>query len=257
MAKVSLLVNTKEALYVAGNLTLNISCDNVYAPSSPGDWTQNNVAATTTISIVANKNCTLALVNYDDGTNVYSAVLTMLSIAISSTGTVTQSTPQQYTSGGGSPVLQWFSATQNGAPYTAAINYAASAIINTGPTLIDLLSTSFMVNMFNVTSPTVSDAALTITNNAGTYSYTFTAVVSGATSCKYIDNSLATYAPTSWSSVNTAYNAAGALSCPVLTPGSAAIGNWATLWQDGKITLVMWANTLDNANAYTTANFGP
>ena len=243
---------------MAGTFTLNLSCDNVYSASSPGDWTQNNVSATSTVSIVAGKSCTITLVSYNDGTNTYSAVGTQLSIAVSNTGTITQSTARQYTTGGGSPTLKWFSANQGGSTYSAVVNYVSDPVSNTSSvTQTNLSAITFTLSMNGVAAPTVSGITLTITTSSGTYSYTLTATVSGSTGCKYIDNSSSTYTASSWSSVNTAYAAAGATACPTLTPGSATSGNWNSRWQSGKKTLVIWVNTLNGVNAFTTANFGP
>jgi|SRR5579871_2117877 len=248
----------KDGVMTSGTLTLNTSCSNVFGATHPGDWTENSITATSSVSVLAGVACTITMVSYNDGSHIYTATGSPLTINISSSGAVPPASATQYTSGGASPILQWFSASQGASAYAIVINYAADAITNSTVTsTTNLSATTISLSMINIPAPTVLGVTLTISNSAGTYSYTLTATASGATGCKYIDNSNAVYSPTSWTSVNTAYGAVGATSCPTLTPGSATVGNWNSLWHAGKTTLVMWANALGGVNAYTTANFGP
>ncbi len=244
-------------LMATESFVINLSCDNVFGTGASADWTQSNVTATNTVSIISGKACTVQVASYNDGINTYTPVSLPLNISVSSLGSVSQASPVQYTSQGTSPILQWFSAQQNTASYSVLINYAAHLIINSSVTQNNISDTIINLSIDTIPAPTISGLKLSITNAAGVFSYTLTATASGSTGCKYIDNSSSTYSATSWSSVNTAYNAAGAIACPVFTPASATTGNWNSRWQTGKITLVMWSNNIGGVNSYTTANFGP
>jgi len=239
---------------------LNLSCDNVYSASSPGDWTQNNVSATTTFSLVHNKNCHVVLVSYNDGTNTYTDTGTRLNIAVSNSGVVSAASALQYTSGGGSPILKWFAAAQGQTTYSMVINYTDNTVSSSTVAKTNLTSQAVSLSAAPITSPTVSSLTLYSIPaiNGASISYTLTASVSGYTACKLIDNTSGTYTPTSWSSVNTAYNAA-TTSCPTMVDGQVgfSIGNWTSYWVSGQKTLVMWANSLNGFNAYAVANIGP
>jgi len=245
-------------ILVSGSFVFNVSCDNTFGTSASSDWQQSNISATTSVSVVSGVACHLALVSYNNGTTTYTAVGSSLIVNVSSSGVVSTASPLQYTSGGASPTFEWFGASQGGSTYSVVINYAADSIINTtSVTQNNLSALAISLSISNVAAPSVSGVTLTIAASSGSFNYTLTATVSGSTGCKYIDNSSSTYTPTSWTSVNTAYSAAGATACPTLAPGSATAGNWNNRWQTGKTTLVMWANASGGVNAYTTANFGP
>lgn len=249
-----------EAPFVGGTLTLDLACDNVFGTGATDDWTMTNVAATSAVSIIQNKACRITVVSYYDGvTNTYTPVVlaSPLVISISALGIVSPSSAIQYTSGGGTPVLQWFSAYPGGTD-TVIINFASDAISTTTTvTSINLTGQSVSLAVNGVSAPTVSGLSLfSIPSiNSAPASYTLEATVSGSTSCKYIDNSSGTYTPTSWSSVNTAF-ALATLPCPVFTPTPVS-GNWTGLWGAGIKTLIIWANTVNNLSSYAVANIGP
>jgi hypothetical protein len=252
-----------EGVMTLGAMVVNLSCDNVYGTGN-GDWTMNNVSTTSgsTVSIIAGTTCHITLVSYSDATNTYTAVTTSLVINISSTGTVSNAAAVEYTSGGGSPVLQWFAAAQGASPYTVIINYAADAItVDTSPTITNLTGHTVTLTVAQIPAPVVSSLILYFTPalNGAAASYTLTAAVTGSTSCKYIDNSAGTYTPTSWASVNTAFNAAGAQPCPQFVDGATGFtpGNWTAFWVAGTKILIMWADTVNGLSSYATANIGP
>lgn len=249
-----------EGIIMSAGSVLNLSCDNVYSASSPGDWTQNNVSATTTFSLVNNKNCRVVLVSYNDGSNTYTDTGTKLTITVSSLGVVSPASALQYTSGGGSPILQWFAAAQGQTTYSIVINYTSNTVSSSTVSRTSLTSQTVSLSAAPIASPSVSSLTLYSIPalNGASISYTLIASVSGYTGCKLIDNSSSTYSPTSWSSVNTAYNAA-TVSCPTMVDGQTgfSIGNWSSYWVSGQKTLVMWANSLNGLNAYAVANIGP
>lgn len=239
--------------------TFDVACSNVYNTNANNDWRQNNVNVSSSIGIINNKNCTLTLKQYFDGINTFTPSNNPLVINIANNGVITTTAAILYSDNATTPNLAWFIAAQGGSTYNLIINYAADAIIATQSINPNNLSiTTMNINMANIVAPSVSSITVTQTKKRGTQ-YTLTATVSRSTGCKYIDNTSNTYTPSNWISVNQAYNNASAKTCPVLTLGSPLLqnGNWNNLWKSGVITLVMWANTQNGINAYTTANFGP
>lgn len=246
-------------------LKVSAACDNVFNTNATGDWSIQNLTITSSVSIINGKNCRITLNNYFDGTNTFTPLVpaSPLVIAIASNGSVTTTSAFEYTNGATpTPTLQWFSASIGASNYTVAISFANNAVSATTSLTPTVLSTQ-TVSLANagVTAPSVSNILITETVVLLVHLYTFTAVVSNSTACKYIDNSGGSppYNPSNWISVNSAYNNASATTCPVLIPGSPLLvaGNWNNLWKTGVKTLVIWANTLNGISAYTTSNIGP
>lgn len=244
------------------NATFDINCDNVYNKNINGDWQQSNITASSSISIISNKNCQLTLKQYFDGNNTFTPTISNspLIINIASNGVVTTTATISYTDNA-TPTANraWFIAGQGGSTYSIIINYANDAISATQSISPSNLTIATMnITMANIIAPSVSSIIVTQTQITS-YQYTLTAVVTNATGCKYIDNTSNTYTPSNWISVNQAYNNGSAKTCPVLIAGSPLlqIGNWNSVWKNNKITLVIWANRQNGINAYTTANFGP
>lgn len=249
---------------LSGTLTLDLSCDNVFATGATADWAMQSVSASSSVSLVQNKACSIAVQQYFDGTNTFTPVNVNapLTISVATDGAVAQTSPVQYTTGGGTPILQWYAAAQGVSLYTIVMSFTSETVSgNSSVTPTNLASQAVPLSISGITAPTVSSLFVydIPAINSVAESYTLVASVSNATSCKYIDNSSATYTPTSWSSVNTAYNAGGAQACPVFVPGQLNFsqGNWTSLWSTGVKTLIIWANTVNGLNAYTTANIGP
>jgi|GEM_PF-2057952 len=252
-----------EGLLTAGDMTVNLACDNVFGGGATGDWTSNNVSTTSgsTVSVVAGKACRVTLVNYSDSSNTYSAVSSSLVVSISSSGVVTAASALQYTSGGGSPVLQWFAASSGGS-YSIVFNYAADAITaSTVTSATALTGQTITLTVAQVPAPTVSGLTVynvpTLNGVAATYTLVVTSpVITGSISCKYILNNGNTYTATSWSSVNSAFNNVSAVACPQFIDGGSgfSVGNWTTNWNTGNTYLIMWANTVNNISSYTVAN---
>lgn len=253
-----------DSIMSSGILTLKVTCDNVFNTNASNDWSINSVDVTDSVYVISNKSCHLSILNYNDNTNIFSPINSgsPLLINISSSGVI--STPVsavEYTTQGGQPILQWFSASQGLSNYSININFAADAVAAiTALTPTNLQAQTVSVSNSQVAAPSVTSVIVTGTGLIIKL-YTLTAIVTGSTGCKYINNSPPNppYTPSNWISVNAAYNAAGAQSCPVLIPGSInlVIGNWSSQWQVGSKTLVMWANSVNGVNAYTTANVGP
>jgi hypothetical protein len=253
------LFGTREGVFTPSTFTLGLSCDNVYGTGQTGDWTQNNVQVNTSVSIPAGKNCRITLTSYYDGTNTYSAVLTSLVTTVSTTGTITSSAAAEYNSGG---TMIWIYSSQ-AATYSIQYNYSSNAITATTsitPTVITIQTVALAIS--GCTAPAVSGLTLYSLGaiNSAAATYTLVATVTGATGCKYIDNSNSTYSPTSWNSVNNAYNAA-TNTCPSFTPASngSTTGNWTNEYggsgPPAQKTLIIWYNICNGINAYTTANF--
>lgn len=248
-----------DGVLVASTFTLALSCDNVYGTGQNGDWSQNNVAATTSVSLPASKNCRITLSSYCDASDTcFNPVLTSLVTTVSTTGTITSGSATQYTASGN--IKQWFYSSQAGS-YSIQYNYAADAITATTsitPTVINIQTVSLAIA--SITPPTVSNLTLYSLGaiNSAAATYTLIATVTGSTGCKYISNNSNTYNPASWNSVNTAYNNGSAVSCPSFTPASngSTTDNWTNKYGGtGQKTLIMWANTVNGLTAYTTANF--
>lgn len=256
------LVDQENGTLLAGTLTLNLSCDNVFGTGTNGDWTMSSISATSTVSLIQNKACHITVSGYNDGSNSYAPVESPLVINIASNGAVSTSSIVQYTTGGGTPTLIWFAAAQGVSAYTIVLNFI-NELVSGNNTLspTDLAATAVPLSIDGILAPVVSSLLLYSIPaiNSALASYTLVGSVSNFTSCKYIDNSSSIYTPTAWSSVNTAFNAVGAQACPSLVPGvgNFANGNWTSLWGAGVKTLIMWANTVNGLNAYTTANIGP
>ena len=249
----------RDGVFLTAGFVLNVSCDNVYGTAAAGDWQQNNISATSSVSVVANKACHITVLSYNDGSNTWTPVSSQLVVNISSSGVVTSASALQYQTG--SPTTyQWYSAVQGSSSYTVIIGYVGNSVSNATTSLTSLTSQTITLSAALIAAPVVS--SLTLYNipsiNSGSASNTLTASVSGYTACKLIDNTSGTYTPSSWSSVNTAY-AAATTTCPSFVDGQAgfAIGNWTNYWVTGHKTLVMWANTVDGMNAYAVANIGP
>lgn len=256
------VINGDTGVILSGTMTLNLSCDNVFGTSATGDWTMSNVSASSNVSLIQGKACSVSMAQYFDGTNTFSPVNvnSPLTISVSSDGTISPASAAQYTTGGGSPILQWYAASQGAASFTIVINFTNEAVSgNSSVTPTNLAGQTISLTIADVLAPTVS--SLLVYNipgiNSSPTSYTLVSNVSNYTSCKYIDNSSNTYTPTSWSSVNTAFQSAQ--TCPVFVPGQVGFsqGNWTSLWSTGVKTLIIWANTVNGLNAYTTANIGP
>src|SRR5579871_3390403 len=127
---------------LSGTLVVNLSCDNVYNPNSPGDWTMNNVSLTEssgqyTVEIVGSTTCSITMVSYFDGTNTFtpSDLGSPLVMAIAANGDITESlSPIEYTNGATpTPLLEWFIVAPNG-PYNAifyASQNSVAANVNT------------------------------------------------------------------------------------------------------------------------------
>lgn len=250
-----------DGIFADPSFTYTIGCDNVYNTGLSNDWTQSNRTVSNSISIPQGKVCRLSLSNYFDGTTNFTPVQVNvpLVITVSTTGLISASPPAQYSNGS---TLQWFSAIQNGAAYTVKLNTALHTLSSTtslSPTAISLQS--FNLANDQVSPPSVTNVRVTQTRILVVVYYTLTAVVTNSSGCKYINNSGVTppYNVSDWTSVNTAYNSLASNACPIMVPGSPLLllGNWTSLWQPGIKTLVMWANTVNGVNAYTTAMVGP
>jgi hypothetical protein len=260
------LITTREGeeITTSASLTLGLVCDNVYGTNATGDWSQNNVSVTLTsgagtVQLPQSKACRITLTNYYDGTNTYTAVLTSLVVTVSTAGAIAVQAPgtaQEYIGGG---IKDWFFAASAGT-YSIVYNFAADSITATQtitPTVISIQTVNLAIA--GITPPTVTGLTLYSLgpiNSQAAVGYTLVATVTGSTSCKLIDNSSSTYTATSWSSVNTAYNAA-TITCPSFVPGVAGNQNNWTSYYNGTTqkTLTIWANTVNGLNAYTTANF--
>jgi hypothetical protein len=167
---------------------------------------------------------------------------------------------RKYTSGTPSPVFQWVAAQQGQTNYSILMSYTADTVTNTQAPISNLVGQVVGLNVGQVAAPVVSSLAvyqIPAINSAGV-SVTLKGTVTGASNCKLIDNSANAYTPTSWSSVNSAYNTAS-ISCPVITEGQAGftIGNWTSYWGVGQKTLMIWAQSVNEFNAYAAANIGP
>jgi hypothetical protein len=251
-----------EGILAAGPMVVNLACDNIYGTAT-GDWTMNNINMTSggTVSVIFHKICHITLMSYSDGTNTYTPVSSGLVITVSSTGGISTAGPVEYTSGGATPVFQWFSVVQK-LLFSATINYAADAVSAiTAPTMVNLTGQVVNLAVQSIPAPVISSLNVYIipSVNSGSASATLTAAVTGATSCKYIDNSSGIWTPTLWAVVNIAFTSSNALPCPVFVDGANGftVGNWTSRWTPGVKTLIIWANTFSNLSSYTTANIGP
>jgi len=148
---------------------------------------------------------------------------------------------------------------QNGAVYNLAISYASNSITATTsitPTALTAKTYTVSISQAAV-APSVSLVTVTQISILGILNYTLTAVVTGSSACKYIDNSTSTYNPSNWISVNSAYTNSNAKTCPIIIPGSPLLvaGNWTMAFKTGTTTLVIWAKTsTSGVSAYTTSN---
>lgn len=252
---------TQEHIKTKASFDLSIECHN---PQNINDNYHATISHSKDIvAIPPQYHCYITINSYDDGKRKFTPLHEALVIEIDHHGSGKKTLPKAYES---TPLLMWleFIPTQ---PWDLSL--ASSLYLSSGSKTHHkssnktIITKAINLSMNNIPAPNIDNITLFDEENINNYNinnnYTLIASESEVSTCKYIDNSSNNYDPTSWASVDQAFNAHEAHECPSFNPADPSFtsGNFNQLWLPQQKTLIIWANSVNGLNSYTTANIGP
>lgn len=257
----------QEHIKTKASFDLSISC---YNPSDINDTYHRELNHIRDIITLPKYHCHITIHSYDDGIRKFTPLHNALVIEIDHHGIVNNALPKAYQS---SPeqLLMWLEVINTKKPWDLSLSSSLYLLSGDGKhhksSNKTITTTPVTLSISNVPSPSIDNITLFSEGNINSYglSNEYTLVCTGisikstVTACKYIDNSNNTYDPTSWANVDQAFKHNEAIDCPSFDPADVnfTAGNFNHLWLPNKKTLIIWANTINGLNSYTTANIGP